>query len=160
MQMYLNSRSHKLLRGYKPPATIQANFSGLKEVGWGASFLEASIVIESVLVFKNQESAAKAFGYCQNSSDILKLALSQEGKRQAALFLINQLHARHEGNQIKATLEVNSTDMEELIPLGLSYFIPRFLCRLKADRFRQILVTLHWIFRFNQRRKCLILKHT
>jgi hypothetical protein len=127
--------SHKLLRGYKPPATIQANFSGLKEVGWGASFLEASIVIESVLVFKNQESAAKAFGYCQNSSDILKLALSLGGNRQAALFLINQLNARHVGNQIKATLEVNSTDMEELIPLGLSYFIPPVSLPIKSRSF-------------------------
>jgi hypothetical protein len=127
--------SHKLLRGYKPPATIQANFSGLKEVGWGASFLESSIVIETVLVFKNQESAGKAFGYCQNSSDILKLALSQEGKRQAALFLINQLHAWHEGNQIKATLEINSTDMEELIPLGLSYFIPPVPLPIKSRSF-------------------------
>jgi hypothetical protein len=117
--------SHKLLRGYKPPATIQANFSGLKEVGWGASFLEASIVIEPVLVFKNQERAGKAFAYCQNSSDVLKLALSQEGKRQATLFLINKLHARHEGNQIKATLEIKSTDLEVLIPWLLSTFTSR-----------------------------------
>ena len=116
--------SHKLLRGYKLPGTIQANFSGLKEVGWGASFFDTSIVIESVLVFENQESAAKAFGYCENSSNILKLALSQEGKRNAAWFLINQLHTRHVGNQIKATLEIDSTDLEELIPLGLSYLIP------------------------------------
>ena len=73
--MYQNSLLTNYLEDTSRPQRFRQISVVWKEVGWG-SFLEASIVIESVLVFKNQESAGKAFGYCQNSSDILKLALS------------------------------------------------------------------------------------
>jgi hypothetical protein len=125
----------QLLSGYHCPNTILENLDGLKAVEWGASFLDTSISIEFVLAFKDQESARRAFSFCENSSNVLKLALTQDGKRHAAWFLTKHLHTRHLDHLITAKLEIKSTDLEVIIPWLLSTFTSRVPSPLGKNSF-------------------------
>jgi hypothetical protein len=115
----------QFLSAYYCPSTILENFDGLKSVAWGACLLDRSISIEFVLAFKDQESARRAFVFCENSSNVLRLVLTKDGARHAACFLIKHLHTRHWDHLITAKLEIKSTDLELLIPWLLSTFTSR-----------------------------------
>ncbi len=125
----------QLLSRYHCPSTILENLGGLMAVEWGASFLDTSISIEFVLAFKDQESARRAFAFCENSSNVLKLALTKEGKRHVAWFLIKHLHTRHLDHLITAKLEIKSTDLEVLIPWFLSTFTTRVPSMVEKNSF-------------------------
>jgi len=115
----------KLFAGSASSSPLQLAFAGIREIGMGASFREESVLVEWALVCTDEISASALHNLWEGSLGFAKLALMEAPSSRSALKLLNQIQSAVEKNQFNLSLELNATQLEEIISDQLSILAPK-----------------------------------
>ena len=115
----------KLFAGSASSSPLELAFAGMREIGMVASFRGESILVEWALVCSDETSASALHNLWEGSLGFAKLALMEDPSSRGALKLLNQIQSGVEKNQFNLSLEMNATQLEEIISDQLSMLAPK-----------------------------------
>jgi peroxiredoxin len=100
---------------------------GVKELGAGVSFTDQSIVIEFLIHCKDVDHAGAFRSFLEGSIGLAKIGLLQKhtSAESSLSHLLGQVESSQEDDWVKVSLDLNLTDLDEMISSQLKSISPR-----------------------------------
>jgi thiol-disulfide isomerase/thioredoxin len=115
----------KAFAGGAISSPLEQAFAGIRELGIGASFREESILLECALDCSDETSASALHNLWEGSLGFAKLALMEDPSSRGVIKLLNQIQSGIEENRFNLSLEMNATQLEEIISEQLTMLAPK-----------------------------------
>ena len=100
---------------------------GVKEIGAGVSFTDQSIVVEFIIHCKDKDHAGAIRSLLEGSIGFAKIGLMQKNTlfESSLSHLLGQLEFSQEDDRAKVLLDLNLTEMDDIISSQLEWLSPR-----------------------------------